>query len=485
MHKKPPEILYVVLEFRLDLIEIKDGEQHERGKPRGKAAVIEHEAAVHGCGGGADDGADKSRKHTDLPTVFARERTKTRGEGDAVDIALCGKRPRHVHAADEAEGGNEREKDGVSHRDGPYVARMLTVSGKGECREGDAHGGTREADALRKEGEDLGQDEDHVEVREDAKSVNAHVDKAHGHAEFIQKVCAVACAMQELRVSAEAEAVEREAKEDRGGKEQDEKDVHKAAIGIGQGVIFGVYDGDDLGRIDAEGAIHKRIDENAEDADGKTCFIHIEAAVHGGRAGEKRGHDEADGDAEKEREAYAQHGGLDLTCGKLLTEGVAEDNIADEGTQRRGEKRDVDVIAVAGLGQLTVNEDADEGRPHIEKVETLEAMRHDEHITREGGGGRFYVADLNDDVTSETADGGVEKRAAETAEGKIIGDELGGGSQDAEDILPKIRFAGVDDGDRCGNEKGKADEKRIKSDDLSRVFAVVNFRVVSGDVRCV
>ena len=61
----------------------------------------------------------------------------------------------------------------------------------------------------------------------------------------------------------EAEAVEREAKEDRGGKEQDEKNVHKAAICIGQGIIFGIYDGDDLRRIDAEGAIHKGIDENA------------------------------------------------------------------------------------------------------------------------------------------------------------------------------------------------------------------------------
>ena len=440
---------------------------------------------MHGRSGGADDGADKSRKHTDLPAVFARERTKTRGEGDAVDIALCGKRPRHVHAADEADGGNDGEQQRVSHRDGPDVARMLTVCREGECREGDAHGGAREADALRQEGEDLGQDEDHVEISEDAESVNAHVDKAHGHAEFIQKVRAVARAVQKLRVAAEAEAIEREAKEDRGGKEQDEKDVHKAAIRIGQGVILGIYDGDDLGGIDAEGAVHERIDENAEDADGKACFIHIEAAVHGGRAGEKRGHDEADGDAEKERETYAQHGGLNLACGELLAEGVAEDEIADEGTERRGEKRDVDVIAVAGLGQLAVNEDADEGRPHIEKVETIEAMRHDEHIARKGGGGRFHAADLNDDIAGETADGCVKKRAAETAEGEIIGDELGGGGQDAEDILPKIRFPCVNDGDRRGDEKGKADEKRIKSDDLSRVFAVVDFRVVGGDVRCV
>ena len=112
-------------------------------------------------------------------------------------------------------------------------------------------------------------------------------------------------------------------------------------------------------------------------------------------------------------------------------------------------------------------------------------MGNDEHISREGGGGCLYTADLNDDIAGKTADGGVEKGAAKTAEGEIVGDELGGGGQDAEEVLPKIRFARVDDGDRCGDEEGKADEKRVKSDDLSRVFAVMNLRVVGGDVRCV
>ena len=362
---------------------------------------------------------------------------------------------------------------------------MLTVCRKGERGEGDTHGSAREADTLRQEGEDFGENEDHVEIREDAKSVNTYVDQTHGHAEFIKEVCAVARAAQKLRISMEAEAVEREAKEDRGGKEQDEKDVHKAAICIGQGIIFGIYDGDDLGRIDAEGAIHKGIDENAEDAEGKTGFVHIEAAVHGGRAGKKRRDNETNGNAEKERKAYAEDGGLHLACGELLTKGIAEDEVTDEGSERCGKKGNVNVIAVACFGQLAVNEHANEGRPHIEKVETVEAVSHDENISREGGGGCLYTADLNDDIAGKTADSGVEKGAAKTAEGEIVGDELGGGGQDAEEVLPKIRFARVDDGDRCGDEEGKADEKRVKSDDLSRVFAVMDLRVVGGDVRCV
>ena len=144
----------------------------------------------------------------------------------------------------------------------------------------------------------------------------------------------------------------------------------------------------------------------------------------------------------------------------------------------------MNVIAIACFGQLAINEHADEGRPHIEEVKTVKAVGNNEHITREGGGGRLYAADLNDDIAGKTADGGVEKRAAKTAEGKIVGDELGGGGQDAEKVLPEIRFTRVDDGDRCGDEEGKADEKRVKSDDLPRVFTVVDFRVVGGEVRC-
>lgn len=440
---------------------------------------------MHGCSRGADDGADKACQNTDLPAVFTCKGTQTRSEGDAVDVTLCGECPRHVHIADETNSGYDREQQGISHRDGPNVARMLTVCCKGKRGEGNTYGSARKADALRQEGEDFGQNENHIEIREDAKSVNTYVDQTHGHAEFVKEVCAVACAAQKLRISMEAEAVEREAKEDRGGKEQDEKNVHKAAICIGQGIIFGIYDGDDLRRIDAEGAIHKGIDENAEDAEGKTCFIHIEAAVHGGRAGKKRRDNETDRNAEKERKAYAEDGGLNLTCGKLFTEGITEDEVTDEGTECCGEKGNVNVIAVACFCQLAVNEYADKGRPHIEKVETVKAVSHDEHISREGGGGCLYTADLNDDIAGKTADSGVEKGTAKTAEGEIVGDELGGGSQDAEKVLPKIRFTCVNDGDRCGDEEGKTDEKRVKGDDLSRVFAVMDLCVVGGDVRCV
>ena len=480
-----PQHSYVVFEFRFDLVKIKDGQEHEGGETGVEAAVIENETAMHRCGGGADDGADEACENADLPSVFTGEGAKTRGEGDAVDIALCGKCPRHVHATEGTDDADEHEQKRITHRDGPDGAGVLSICGEGESGKGDADGGAREADTLRQEGEDLGQNKDHVEIGKDAKAVNTHVDEANGHTEFVEEVCAIARAVQELFIAVKAETVEGKAEEDRRGKKKNEKDIHKSAICVGKGIVSGVIDHDGVGCFDAEGAIHKGIDKNTENTDGETCFIHIEATMHGCRAGQERGDDESDGDAEKKRQNDAERGGLRRTEGEFFTDGVTEKEVADERTERCGKKGNVDVITIMSAAQFAVNEDADEWRPHIKKIQTVKAVRNDEHIACKGGGGCLHAADLDDDIASKTADGGVEKGAAESAEGEIVCDELGRRGQNACEIAPKCRFFRINNGDGGGDEKGKTDEKCVKRDDLARVFAVMDLRVKGRDVRCV
>lgn len=111
---------------------------------------------MHGSCRRADDGADKSCQNTDLPTVFTGEGAKTCSKGNAVDVALCRKRPRHVHAADKADYRGEHEQEHITERDGGYGARVLTVRGKGEGGKGYADRGAREADAPRQERENFG-----------------------------------------------------------------------------------------------------------------------------------------------------------------------------------------------------------------------------------------------------------------------------------------------------------------------------------------
>ena len=53
-------------------------------------------------------------------------------------------------------------------------------------------------------------------------------------------------------------------------------------------------------------------------------------------------------------------------------------------------------------------------------------MSHDEHIAGEDGGVDLGAADVDDQVGKETAYGGVEQGASQTAHGEVVGDQLGG-----------------------------------------------------------
>ena len=76
-----------------DVIRIENGDHDQSSESGGEAAVIKNKAAVHTCGRGAYDCVDQTGKQALFPTVSTRDGTETRGEGNAVDIYLCGKHP--------------------------------------------------------------------------------------------------------------------------------------------------------------------------------------------------------------------------------------------------------------------------------------------------------------------------------------------------------------------------------------------------------
>ena len=84
------------------------------------------------------------------------------------------------------------------------------------------------------------------------------------------------------------------------------------------------------------------------------------------------------------------------------------------------------VFAHGMLRDEAIDENADEGRPHIEDVQTVKAVRDDEDIRRKGRGIRLRLADKNDQIASETAKACVEERARKASEIEIVCDKLGG-----------------------------------------------------------
>ena len=82
------------------------------------------------------------------------------------------------------------------------------------------------------------------------------------------------------------------------------------------------------------------------------------------------------------------------------------------------------MIAEALLRDETVDENAEEGRPHIEKIKTVEAVGNYQHISRQGGCVGFYTAYKNYEVTKQSAYGGVKQGRSKSAQGKIVGYKL-------------------------------------------------------------
>ena len=452
----------VLVLYALYIIIIEDRDEHECCKSCGKAAVIKHESAVHLCRYGAYHSAKHACEDAVSHAVSTCDGTEACSEGKAIDIRLCRERPRDIEAADQADANDRKEERYVAENDGKDVSRVLTVGGKGERGKDDAHRGAREADTCRKRREYLGENKDEIEICEDREAVDGDIHHTDRHTELIGKVDTVTRALNELAIATEALAVRKESKEEREGEEQGEKYVHKAAISVRHRVILGIRNFYLSGVGNSERLIHKCVDEDAEDTDSESCLIEVIAAVHRRSTGKKCGDDEACRHTADEREDDSNR--ADLSFRRIeATDGITEEHLADKGREGGREEGDVDVLGDSLLHNLTEYENAEEGWPHIEEVESVEAMSNDEHISCEHGSVRLCAADVDHKICDDSAHGGVKERAAESAEGEVIGDQLAGGGENACEIIKEVPLLRIHDGNRRRNKEKQRDEHGVKA----------------------
>ena len=281
------------------VIGVEDGDHDQCGKSRGKATVEEDEAAVHTCRGRAYDCVDQTCKQALLPTVFSGDGTKTRCEGNAVDIRLRGKHPRNGSAEESVYNANECKEHDVAENDGSDVSRMLSVCDERQRGKDCADGGTRKSrgdgqlNGRENHAEKIGHDENDVQICEKAEPVNAEVDKADGHSEFRREIGSASRAAPKVVIIVKISAVHEKAEDDRCQKENEEKDIHEYDVRIVEGFVDGIISDNNVRRGKAERAVEQCVRANTEDTDGKPRLIHIVALLYCRYTGEQRGDDKA------------------------------------------------------------------------------------------------------------------------------------------------------------------------------------------------
>ena len=405
---------------------------------------------------------NQAGKQALFPTISTCNGTETCSECDTVDVYLSRKHPRKCFAEKGIYDANENGQRYVAEYDGGDVSRVLSVCGKRQCRKECADRGSREACADGKSdlGENhtkkLGRQKDDIQISKSAESVKTEVDETDGHAEFGGKIKSVSRAFDQSAVSVEGLSVHDKAQHDGGEKDEEEKDVHEYDIGIVEGIINGIVTNDNVRRGKTEGAVQKRVRANTEDADGKTCLIHIVASLNGCDTGKQSGDDKASQRTETDCKDYAEPAELDRTEIKL-TDSIAEQKVTDERSERGGEHGNMQIFANGRFSDQTVDQNADEGRPHIQKIESVEAMCDDENIRREGFCVGFCLGDEDHQIAGKSAQTCIEQCTCQTTQIKVVRYQFGWRSQDAEKIFPKgVVFFGVKqcEGNCC--KQGKA-----------------------------
>ena len=459
------------------MIRIQNGNHDQSGQTGSKAAVIQNEAAVHTCGGRAYDRVDQSGKEAFFPSVSTCDGAETGGEGDTVDIYLRGKHPRKRFTEERVYDTNENRQRNVTKHDGGNVSRVLTVSGERQCREERADRGTGEACSDRKT--DLREDhtkkfrceKDDVQISKCAKSVKAEIDETDGHTEFGREIKSVARAFEQSTISVEGFSVHNKAQHNGSEEDDEEKDIHEYDVGIVEGIVYGIIADDDVRRGKSEGAVQERVRADAENTDGESCLVHIISSLDGGDTGKQSGYDKSRQRTEYDRKDHAEPAELDRTEMKL-TDGIAEQKVADERRERGREHGDMQIFTDRRFSDQTVNKDTDEGRPHIQKIKSVKAMCDDENICCEGFCVGFCLGDEDHQIAGKTAQTCVEQCACQTTQVKVVSYQFGWRSQDAEKISPEcVVFFGVVQCEGNCRKQGKA-QKQCKQSKRFAVFFV-------------
>ena len=220
---------------------------------------------------------------------------------------------------------------------------MLTVSREGQSGKNYSGGGTRESYALGQKGDDEWENEDDIEIKQNTESVNAKINKAKRHTEFVGKIKSVTRAGKQTFVIIEALSVKDESENKRGEENEGEKHIHKDVICLPKALAYGIRFKTRGVWLNSKCFIKEAVDEYSKKTDSKSRLIHIKSAVHFCGAGKDSGDEKSKKNAESYRHKYTED--TDSGKGQCASRGIVKEKVSKEGSKRGREHRDVQILA--------------------------------------------------------------------------------------------------------------------------------------------
>ena len=213
-----------------------------------------------------------------------------------------------------------------------------------------------------------------IDIHQEAQAVQTDVDQTETHTVFLCKITVVTRVTEKDLNPFEGSAVQEPSRRQTGEKQQKEKGVSKETVGVARQVVKLVVPDRNVRVLHAHSPVQKAEEQESEHTVGQTAVVEIVAFVPGIDAGEDSRCDESEDEHEHDSQKTSAKSDCDRPCPVHITLDIAEQKLTDKGGKAGRKHADMQVIIVVEFFQLQIQEGRQKTRPHIEKIEPVEAV---------------------------------------------------------------------------------------------------------------
>ena len=213
-----------------------------------------------------------------------------------------------------------------------------------------------------------------IDIHQEAQAVQTDVDQTQAHTVFLCKITVVARVTEKYLDPFKGSAVQEPSGRQAGEKHQKEKDVSKEAVGVAGEVVKMVVPDRDAGVDHAHSPVQKAEEKESEHTVGQTAVVEKVAFVPGIDPGKDSRSDESEDEHEHDSQKTSAQSDRDRSCSVHIALYIAEQKLTDKGGKAGRKHTDMQVIIVVEFFQLQIQEGRQKTRPHIEKIEPVEAV---------------------------------------------------------------------------------------------------------------
>ena len=210
-------------------------------------------------------------------------------------------------------------------------------------------------------------------VGQDHQPVDTEVHQGQAGAVLAHKVRLVAGVPEEVRIALEALPVEPEARQDAQAEEDHAEGPHHPRMAAAQCRL-------DLRHSVAQSLIQYRHRKQAQQHAGQGGGVQVVALVDVGGVGRQSGSEEADEHPHRQHQRRAAQG----YAPDILAAGIAQQHLAGQGAQGRGEHGQVHILGERFLPHQGIDHNPQEKGPHVQKIDAPEGEPGGEEVSGDG-----------------------------------------------------------------------------------------------------